>query len=270
VTRTADEPRALDRIDPEGAAFYITALTALADARIPYMVGGAYAFARYTGIVRHTKDFDIFLERRDCRRALEVLAELGYRTEETFPHWLGKAFDGEHYVDLIYGAGNGVAIVDEQWFVKAVDDQVLGVPVQLIPAEEMIWSKAFIMERERFDGADVAHVIRARAAQLDWPRLIARFAERWRVLYAHLVLFGFIYPDKRDAIPADVLAQLASRLERERPDRSTPRVCNGTLLSRAQYLLDLEGGYADPRLVPRGTMSADELAIWTAAIGKDS
>ena len=34
-------------------------------------------------------------------------------------------------------------------------------PGPLIPAEEMIWSKAFIMERERYDGADVAHILRA-------------------------------------------------------------------------------------------------------------
>jgi hypothetical protein len=262
----------LEDIDPHGAAFYTTALTALADAAIPYMVGGAYAFARYTGLVRHTKDFDIFIERRDCPRALEVLGSLGYRTDHPFPHWLAKAYDGEHYVDLIYGAGNGVAIVDEDWFRFAVDAELFGVPVQLIPVEEMIWSKAFVMERERFDGADVAHLIRARAAALDWDRLIARFADKWRVLYAHLVLFGFIFPTRRDLVPKDVLDALTERLRAERrPDTSSQQLCNGTLLSRAQYRSDVEQGLADARLVPNGgTMTREEIAVWTAAIDEES
>ena len=50
------------------------------------------------------------------------------------------------------------------------------------------------------------------------------------------------------------------------PPRAT-RVCRGPLLSRAQYLIDIEQwGYADARLGPNGFMSDDEVAHWTAAI----
>jgi hypothetical protein len=41
----------------------------------------------------------------------------------------------------------------------------------------MIWSKAFIMERERFDGADVMHLIHENANRLDWNRLLERFGQ---------------------------------------------------------------------------------------------
>src|SRR5437899_2577696 len=85
-----------------------------------------------------------------------------------------------------------------------VADEVLGVPVRLCPAEEIIWSKAFIMERERYDGNDVAHLLRARGCALDWDRLLRRFDGHWRVLLSHIVLFGFIYPAERAAIPARV------------------------------------------------------------------
>jgi hypothetical protein len=45
------------------------------------------------------------------------------------------------------------------------------------------------------------------------------------------------------------------------------RVCQGTLLSREQYLIDIEQrGYKDPRLVPSGNMSKAETERWTAAI----
>jgi hypothetical protein len=256
------------RLTEEARTFYCRVLETLAEAGVPVLVGGAYAFARYTGIERHTKDFDVFLHRRDVGNALRALHRAGWRTELTFPHWLGKAHCGEDFVDLIFGSGNGVAVVDDRWFAHATEDHVLGMPARLIPAEEMIWSKSFIMERERFDGADVAHVLRARGPELDWPRLLSRFGESWRVLLGHLVLFGFVYPGERDRVPAWVLRELASRLEQEIGAPPPPgRVCRGTILSREQYLTDIEcWGYRDARRLPEGTMTTAEIARWTAAI----
>jgi len=48
------------------------------------------------------------------------------------------------------------------------------------------------MERERYDGADIAHILRARAADLDWERLLERFAGHWHVLLSHLILFEYL------------------------------------------------------------------------------
>ena len=117
-------------------------------------MGGAYAFARYTGIERHTKDFDIFCRQTDVDSILAVLARLGCQTEKTFPHWLAKAYNPgtADFIDVIYSSGSGIAVVDDEWFTHSVPETVLGVPVRLCPAEEIIWSKAFIMERERYDG----------------------------------------------------------------------------------------------------------------------
>ncbi|MFO0892276.1 MAG: nucleotidyltransferase [Isosphaeraceae bacterium] len=146
-------------LSPETREFYIRTLAVLNEAGIPFLVGGAYALAVHTGIERHTKDLDIFIRRSDRDPILEALAAAGYRTELSFPHWLAKAH-GEHgFVDLIYGSGNGVAEVDEEWFAHATNGELLGVGVKLCPAEEMIWSKAYIQERERFDGADVSHLV---------------------------------------------------------------------------------------------------------------
>jgi len=252
---------------PDPTAFYVAALQALS-ARVPFLVGGAYALSRYTGIFRDTKDLDVFVHPRDVEATLDALAGAGYRTELTFPHWLGKAFSGEHVIDVIFSSGNGFAQVDDAWFEHAVQDTVLGVPARLCPAEEMIWSKAFIMERERYDGADIAHLLRARAGDLDWRRLLQRFGSCWRVLLSHLVLFGFIYPSERGRIPGPVMTELIRRLVAEQCQGSAPHpVCFGTLLSRAQYLVDVDTlGYGDARLDPAGTMTADEVAEWTAAI----
>ena len=250
--------------------FYRHALSILSEAEVPHMVGGAYAFARYTGIDRHTKDFDIFIRREDFRRAAWAFKRAGYHAELTFAHWLGKAYKGDDFVDLIFSAGNGVAEVDESWFEHAVRDRVFGVPVDLIPPEEMIWSKGLIMERERFDGADVAHVIRAMGDELDWRRVVDRFGPYWRALLAHLVLFGFIYPSDRSKVPAWVLDELTARMNDETRAGDAPeKVCFGTIISRQQYLKDVtDWAYADARLVHQ-TMDEEEIEEWTAGIALD-
>jgi hypothetical protein len=267
AAETGVPPASADALDAPTRRVYIDALEALRGAGVEFLVGGAYALAPYTGVFRDTKDLDVFLRKEDCETALAVLEGAGFTGERTFPHWLAKAYVGDRCIDLIFGAGNGVALVDDLWFAHATPGCVLGVPVRLCPPEEMIWSKAFVMERERYDGADVAHLIQACGRDLDWGRLLARFDRRWRVLLSHLVLFGFIYPGERACIPDAVMADLLGRLEREREcSGETARVCDGTLLSRQQYLIDVnERGYADGRLAPRGEMSAADIAHWTAA-----
>lgn len=258
-------------LSEESLRFYRHALAILKEAEVPHLVGGAYAFARYTGIERHTKDFDLFLSRDDFGRAAWAFQKAGYRSELTFPHWIGKAYHGEDFVDLIFSAGNAVAEVDEKWFEFAVPEKVFDVDVLLIPAEEMIWSKGLIMERERFDGADVAHVIHAMGPELDWRRLLDRYGAHWRALYAHLVMFGFIYPSKRSNVPAWVMEELGQRLARETAEgNSSDPLCHGTIISRQQYLLDLERGYGDARLQEHGgRMTAEQIEEWTKGIAVD-
>ena len=151
----------------------------------------------------------------------------------------GRSGMDDYFVDVIFSSGNGVARVDDLWFEHAPKANMLGLITRLTPAEELIWSKAFVQERERFDGADIIHLLRETGPSLDWPRLLMRFADYWRVLFSHLILFGFVYPDKRESIPAWVMDELVRRLGASRT-HSDNDVCYGTLLSREQYLYDLE------------------------------
>jgi hypothetical protein len=248
--------------------FYKRVIQIFQEASVEFLVGGAYAFVHYTGIGRDTKDLDLFIRRRDWDKVTSVLADEGIATDLTFPHWLGKAYGGrqrEFFVDLIFSGGNGVAEVDDEWFANAIRDESLGFPVHLMPLEEMIWSKAFLMERERFDGADVLHLIRARQTDINWPRLLSRFGEHWRVLLSHLVLYQYVYPN--EPAPQDVIDELLDRAKNEPKADEEIRLCRGPLLSRAQYLIDLERwNYVDARQVPSGTMTPEEIDAWTRAI----
>jgi len=258
-------------LEPHTRSFYCDAMSVLERAGVPFMVGGAYAFSRYTDIERHTKDFDIFLLREDRDAALETLRKAGYPAHVQFPHWIAKAHCGDDFVDLIYGSGNGLVPVDREWFQHAVPEIVLGLPALLIPAEEMIWSKSFIQERERFDGADVAHLLLARAEVLDWTRLLRRFRRNWRVLFQHLVSFGYVYPSERHRIPPEVMRFLMDRLDAELETHvKRGKLCRGTVLSRQQYLPDVVGGgFRDVRRQTENPMTEQDIQLWTAGIAID-
>jgi len=248
--------------------FYLRSMAVLRDADVPFLIGGAYVMEMCANVSRRRKDFDLYVRPYHVDAALGALAHAGFNTEVTSPHWLAKARHGRDYVDLIFRAGNGLCEVDDSWFARAHDDELLGLPVKLCAPEEMIWMKAYIMERERFDGADIAHLLVSCGDKLDWPHLVRRFGPDWRVLLSHLVLFGYIYPSEQGRIPRSVMDELIERLRKESPGQG--RVCRGTLLSRKQYLVDVgKWGFRDARLEKRVHMDSEDIAQWTRAIAKD-
>jgi hypothetical protein len=244
---------------------YRRALDALNRAGFPFLIGGAFALNFYTGVHRDTKDIDVFILPHDYERGLQILSDAGFLVSRSFPHWLGKASYGEYQIDIIFSSGNAIGKVDSLWFKHAEQGEVLGTRVQFCPVEEMIWSKAYIMERERHDGADIMHLLLFRNEMLDWQRLVERFGSHWRLLLSYLVLFGFVYPSERSKVPNVIMKTLLERLNadmRRPPDAG--KICQGTLLSRQQYLPDVEQwGYLDARLRPLGGMTEEEISLWS-------
>ncbi len=255
-------------VRPLAREFYASTLRALVGAGVPLVVGGAFALKHYAGIARDTKDLDVFVRQQELGLALQALQERGFRTDVTFPHWLAKAFYGEHFVDLIHNSANGLCPVDDAWFEHAVRVRIFDVPALLCPIEEVIWTKSFVMERERFDGADVCHLIEAKGETIDWRRLLDRFGQNWRILLGHLLFYGFVYPRKRDNVPTWVMEELLARTRTEHHSEDLA-LCRGTLVSREQYLVDVrERGYDDARTPPWGTVAELDIERWTEAIGK--
>jgi hypothetical protein len=235
------------------------ALAALQKAGLEPMVGGAYALRTHTGIWRDTKDLDLFLRKDRIEEALDVLEREGYRTEFTDRLWIAKAFFGPFFIDLIFSSGNGIAVVDEHWRRRAPTRPVLDLASLIVPAEEMIWSKSFIQERERFDGADIHHLLRCKGAELDWKHLLRRFGEaHWEILLVHLITFRF--PSDKEQVPGWVMRELIQRMEqKETAEKESERVCRGTLLSRQQYLHETNVlGYRDTRETETAGWAGDQ------------
>jgi hypothetical protein len=255
---------------PPAAAFYADVLHLLTGCGAPFLVGGALALTFHTGLNRPLKDLDLFVRREDWPLIERTLRDAGHDAELTYPYWLGKVRAEAHLVDLIFNSGNGVCAVDDSWFERAGEAKLYGQAVKVVSAEESIWTKAFVMERERYDGADVAHLLLSCARRLDWHHLRRRFGPHWRVLFSYLLLFGFIYPGENHLVPTWLLDELTTRLHQEtHTPPPTTRVCAGTLLSREQFLDDVERlGFIDARLTSASSMTADEIAHWTRAIGQ--
>ena len=255
--------------NPDKTDFYRRTLELFNAEGLPFLVGGTHAYYRYTGIPRETKDFDVFINGRDYPRFEAAVKRAGYETELKFPHWLGKIYKDNAFIDLIFSGGNGEAAVDDEWFEHSVEGKIFGLPVRLAAPEEMIWSKSYVMERERYDGGDVMHLILRTGKRLDWNRLLHRFGDHWRLLLMQIVKFGFVYPSERGkVIPRAIVEELLARFTAELNERSHPRkVTYGTLTSRAQYLVDVrDWGFEDARLAPHGTLSEEQVHHWTEAI----
>jgi hypothetical protein len=244
--------------------FYRQVIGALARAEVPFLVGGAFALCRHVGMDRATKDLDLMICREDWPRAAQALRGHHIATRLVFPHWLGKAVAPQSQVDIIFNGGSGVTPVCRDWFVYATPARVLGFDVRLAAPEELLWSKAFVMERERFDGGDVLHLIRAFADVFDWKRLCRRFDGHEAILRTYLTLFRYAYPGEWDRVPAWVVPSLDAAID---ADVAPPDLCRGTIISRAQFLVDVEEwGYLDARLPPFGRFTDRDWLRWTNAI----
>ena len=207
---------------------------------IPFAVSGAFALRLHTGICRDTKDLDIFLPAEAVSRALACLSGRGYECEVCDPVWLAKAHRDGYFVDLITGMSNAVVTVDASWIQHATPANLLGVPTRLLAPEELIASKLFVTRRERFDGADVVHVIYATCGELDWDRILRHVGEHWEILLWALMLFHYVYPAHSDYVPAALWRDLIGRLTQavSRPDPH--RKFRGSLVDDRMFAIDVK------------------------------
>ena len=233
---------------------YKTALSALNAAGIAYVVAGAYAIYEHTGIYRETKDLDVFVEPTHLVDAMRALKATGLRARLEQPHWLAKATRGDLFIDMIFGMGNGLAMIDHDWYRYSRPAILAATPVRVAPAEELLWHRLFISERHRQDMADIVHLMVCVGHAMDWNRILHKTAEHWALLLAQVQMFDYVYPEHRDGVPRWVREELLDRARVEAGrERSGERITRGPLISRFSFTIDvhewqmhdLRGEYVD-------------------------
>jgi hypothetical protein len=242
LERTLYEP------PPKRELFYTEVIELLAKSEIPFLLSGTYALACYTGIVRPTKDVDVFTTAGDCLKILAHFKEKGFDVEIVDDRWLARITSGDIFVDVIFNMPTASTHVTEDWFDNSPRAELFGTEVHLVPPTEFVWSKMFVQDRHRYDGADVAHMILKRHKEIDWRRLLNHMELHWEVLLIHLLNFRYIYPSERDAVPQWLLDELLERLDVQ---NSIPppgmKVCRGRIFSPRDYQTDVtEWGFSEP------------------------
>lgn len=232
----------IDEQRPEIRAFYQEALDLLDETGCNYMLGGAFAMFKYTGIYRDTKDLDIFCKSNDYPAILKFFAEKGYKTQLYDVRWLAKVFKGDFFIDIIFDTVNNICRVDDTWFDNATEGDFVGRHVKFLPAEELIWCKIFVQNRERYDGADINHVLLKAGKKLDWERLLRRCDPHWHLLLMQLLSFQFVYPsDFHDIIPRWLFDELIKRAQTQYELPSPfEKVCRGPMIDNTQYQVDIK------------------------------
>jgi predicted nucleotidyltransferase len=148
-----------------------SAVGTLERADVPYVVIGGLASAVY-GRPRWTHDIDLFVKPEDARRALHALADAGFVTEETNPHWIFKAWRNDAVIDLIFCV-KGDIYVDDEMLSRSRMAEIKGRSARVLPPEDLVVIKAIVHdEPSARHWHDALGVIAA--TELDWEYLLRR------------------------------------------------------------------------------------------------
>ncbi|HYE22365.1 MAG TPA: nucleotidyltransferase [Verrucomicrobiae bacterium] len=227
--------------------FYTDSLKILNSSGIPFMVGGTFAVNAYLELSRPTKDLDVFCKAGDYPKIVNVFSEAGYRIQVTDERWLAKVFKHRHFFDLIFNSVNAPMPVTDDWFKESQTRKILGIEVKVLPATELIWSKAFVQNRDKFDGNDIVHLMLTENKNTDWKRLLHYMDHYWEVLFIHILRFRFVYPSEREKVPKWLLDELVQRfLDQIKLPTAKEKSCRGRLLSYSDFEIDVtKWGFSD-------------------------
>ena len=243
VPETSSQPQV---IPEQQQMLFREVLELLERKKVPFAVAGAFALRQHTGISRDTKDLDLFLSSTNATKALKILQKEGFECEVCDPVWLYKAHRYEFFVDLITGMSNATIVVEDSWIERARPAVIYDVTTRVLAAEELIASKLFVTRRERFDGADIAHVIFGTQGKLKWQRILQLIGKNWEMLFWALVLFRYVYPAQTDYVPKQLWQELIHRYQNAiaHPDPSAK--FRGSLVDDKMFAIDVnEWGMAN-------------------------
>ncbi len=223
-------------------------LAILNETGISYLVGGAFAIHEFTSIWRFTKDLDIFVKPQDVKTVLDALSRAGYNTEVRDRYWLAKVHHGEYFMDIIFTLGNGYIPVHETWFGRSHPMRIAGVATRLIAVEELIASKIYVTRRDRFDGADILHVIRGVQGKVNWKRIEQILGGDRLLLLWYLILFQYVYPGHAHYLPQQLMTEIFEEVKSGWAEKHHPKSFCGIMIDPLCFSVDvLDWGYTDSR-----------------------
>ena len=172
---------------------------------IRFALGGGLAFSEYANRVRNTKDLDLYIypwDRDDAREALLSTGFADYFDEKPYDRtWIFRGYKEPVIVDLIWTSPNHRFQVDPRWLSRGRDVVIRGTRMKLIPPEELIWAKLYVLQNDRCDWTDILNILGNLGPMLDWRHLLDRVGADKPLLAALLATFRWMAPDRARALP---------------------------------------------------------------------
>lgn len=191
---------------------YKRGMEAIRKAGIPFMLGGGFALASFTGRWRDTKDIDLYINPQDRGRAVAALDAAGFSDYfERLPYdrkWIYRSVRADVIVDVIWSMANQRAQVDDLWFRRSGSLRIRGQKLRVLPPEEFIWCKLYILQRDHCDWTDVFNLLYAIGPEIDWDHLLGRLEDDWPLLKALLTVYGWLCPASARELPHSLWRQL--------------------------------------------------------------
>ncbi len=233
-------------VNLEEARVFAHWLSLLHEQSLLYAVGGAFAVHAYTGILRNTKDLDIYIKPEDLKPALTAFQNAGYRTEVTDQTWLAKVHYKDYFMDLLFAMPRQRFSIRDNWFFRRRSACILDQEANLLGIEELFVSKVFMAKSYRFDGADILHLILKVRGRMNWQTILEYLGDEWELLLWYLLLFNFVYPGRSDCLPRQLMSQLFGKVEQSWQAPARRNKFRGTLLDPAAFEIDYQKwGYED-------------------------
>jgi hypothetical protein len=201
-----------EAITDEAWLNYREAIKAMRSSGVPFLLGGGFALATYTGRWRDTKDIDFYIHPGDRDRVVQELTKHGfenyYSRRAYDPKWIYRSVRSDYIVDIIWAMANQRTRVDEHWFDGAPSASVRGEHLKVVPLEEFLWCKLYIMQRDHCDWTDIFNLLYAVGPRIDWEHLIWRLEDDVPLLKALLTVYDWLCPKRARELPPGLRERL--------------------------------------------------------------
>jgi hypothetical protein len=195
-----------DAISSDEWRIYKRAIRAVRDANIPFLLGGGFALATFTGRWRDTKDIDFYVMPQARQAAIQALKRAGfsdYIAIRAYDRgWIYRSVRSDVIVDIIWSMANRRARVDKTWFARAQPIMVRGEQVNVVPMEEFIWCKLYILQRDHCDWTDIFNLLYSSGPKVNWQHLIERLQNDTALLKAVLLVYCWLCPGRALQLPS--------------------------------------------------------------------
>jgi len=191
---------------------YSCVLDRICARNLPFALGGGLALGYYTSHLRRSKDLDIYVRPQDREAIIHDVTTCGlvdyFDVAPYDREWIYRAHSDGVIVDTIWAMANKRTVVDDAWVTEGPTVHLCGQMFRVLPPEELIWSKLYVLQRDRCDWPDIFNLMSATGPSLDWQRLFQCVAEDLPLLKSILSVFSWLSPERAIRIPRRVWASL--------------------------------------------------------------